>query len=1452
MNTSSSNKASNLSKLSPKELVKRDVFGRTILHVVILANRYDLLRNLFKNTDVGLIITCVDYENAWNCLHYIVFHKRLACFKVLLDSIKATSVYTELVRAKDRNGQTPAQLLMNDFKDLVWIPEYINEDNECHLLYRYKGRSKNIENVSTTASDSNSVAKLDKSSKRNQVDKFSFFRRSSSEIHVLGSNHQNQLGVGDHKDRTIPTKLLHTPFKPDIFSTSSLVKFLKPRYLKLCISKHHSVVLTQDGNIFSAGMGSMGRLGLGNTNNYSNYKLIDFFSKLSLSIIDVSISNNHSIVLTLDNEVYGWGLNSCGQLGYISASCKDYKNVFDQKPISILGDLKYNSNKLKGIATSNIHSVVFTNSELFFWGLNIGQMGVPSDSQSTEFTHDGVTHSGEILKNPRSVSLRDEIKLMDTCDVCTVLVTVKNEIHVYTQFQHIKLPKIPPKGSSVDQFSVFKPARLTKPIEITKIVLKSHKFCAILLSAGDVFILKLDVKDVKDFKNIKYTQVWSSYGHEMNVMDVDVSEDGSLILCTRNGAVFVKSSTLSYTKSTLTDVMQQLPNVKNKFKKLHHLNKILLVVCDPKFISFGFLRDDIDMLPFELQKSEFREDVSQLSPLIKTDSSRKRRQLLDANHSLHTYISRFLYPSVKLTEYDDNIPTELNSDETFRDCLFESHYRKHDPKFSKKMNKVGTFSPAPKCVINYRPHTFQNGSSGIEHYLNQLDNKSSDCFLVLDEFPLSPIGIHKIVFQSRSNVFKEIFQTTENEFFIKEDIKVHYSSMKNELRVQGKIDINGLLVFIHFVYTNNNLLDAPDIPGVETSTAKSTYVKLARIFGFDLSYNIELDPIRYSEGLRATIPAKKFNDVLVQLSDGQMWCNSSILKTRSAFFETILSDRWEADSVLNFPGISSTQFNFVLQFLYGKTSTELFDLLEYQFDETDEFVNAILEIIEISDELLLFQLKVLCEMVISDFIDMDNVTLLLLHAENLSCFKLFMNCCWYIYNNLDILLFDSALNDLPLDTLRKLEKQIIFFHNCQLSEFIDQAGVINRELEFIFKLESNLIVATFVSDLSSFNEVFMSDRKGCMLFEPLVDAKLMEPVKLSIPKSRKSSGKKSMQGEIVTFRKTFTDRKDEVSAITSEADNFEVVNRGSRRKSSAAATSGTPTREVSFSKENVSISEKKFVPISKFETENIKSDASTERKTSLSYLDTGLNSKHKNDQLPLKIELEAEPSHKLNTRVKVPKSKVGPMIKLSQKERRRLNSLLNEEISNSNSESESSISSGKTPWGESLNLSASNLVQANPKGILTNDYTHVMPVLGSSKSKSKSKINTVSYRDGVAVGKSSSEALVAPSITNDSSFNEPVSIQAERKTLAEIQQEEEFNKWWAQESLKVQRQDQSTKVQRQDQSSKGGRQDQESTKGQRQDPRKFKDKINPRKVKDKINRQKVKDKINNLQKVEDN
>lgn len=1528
--------SSTLSGLSKNELTNRDIFGRTILHILILANRYDLLRNLLKNPDVRLLVTLTDYENGWNCLHYVIFHKRLSCYKVLINYLQNlktgltgnlnNSLLLEMLRCKDRNKVTPLQLLDNDFKDLVWVPEYIDENNEYHLSYRFQGAKD------SDGGDNENNEEIEKilTNKRpfvRQKHNWSTPERGGSDIYMFGSNKNNNLGVGDATDRAIPSKISHECFKTKgIESQNIQTGLMKPRYRMVKISKNHSIVLTYDGSLYSCGIGSRGRLGHGfnDLNNTFRFKKINFYEfneddedngqdHAEQVIKDVAISSNHSIALNNENEIYSWGLNNFNQLGYTSSiasssnsvSNKTFLEPFEGQPKEIIsGDLKRNQSPINGLAVSKIHSVAYTRNELFFWGLCIGQMGIPIDSTTTPIEHkvNNTIYKGFIQRSPKRVALRDDIKYVLTSETCTCVISSTNDIHIFYQYQHFKLPKIPVKGSTDKHFDLFKPTKLTQAIKIEKVCLKSHQFIALLLDNGDVMSFSLshsenDDGSSKGYKNLKYASLWKSYDRDMKVIDIDVSNDGSIILCTRNGSAFIKTHS-SQRKNSMSEVSLSVPALKNKFKKIESLNKVIKVSCDDNFLSFGFIRDDIDLIPFELQSNDFLKDMEYLSCLSDIDFARKQKQLLNSGHKHSSYISDYLYSQRTKANvnnsYHSIFPSHQQEDEeeldemhtmedneysknlTY-DILYNRYISRYDFQKNKRIKLRNTYLHTSRAEDEILMNLLKSDILYLSYKLagNSESNKRYNCSIKFAKFPDISIKIHKEIFIKRSPFCAKIFNPTNaGEYFIEGGVEGRYSPDENELVFTNNINIKSVLIITHFIYSNRVLSIWDDFPGglncpSDIKEIRQDFDKLSKLFLVtDLLGKLTKDEV-YLKKVQALINDKQNGDVIIRLKDGDITCHSYILIARSAFFETVLSERWdnqedtEGLKVLTLGDVSVFQFELILRHLYGYNDLELFDCLNEKTSDNpdiDEFINCLLELIEISDELLLLQLKNLCQLGIKDFISLENVLILLMHAHYLGATKLFMNCCWFIYNNLDAILFDPSFREIPDDLLKELERQAQFFQYCKLIDFAENCEKVSENsLKNWMELQSNSLIFDFLNNIKEHNEVFISDKRGFEGFDPVIDIKYNQrkPTQESSKKkkdgrshsvaSRKNSTISNIQANLVDFRKIAATKNNEnEEALDDSEDGFEVVNK--RRQNSKSdnirpasvlnSTSPTPPPSQSPSRSSSIVDVPNIQP-----TRKTSLPGSAPTKPLMVTKETQCNprlSPHSNwatksnagtliDKQPVLgkgLELQTKEQQSLSLK-KNSKLKFGPSVRLSQKERKKMASQITPD-NNSNEE----VSKILNPWSKKDSIGATannsdgiglptlgslsrsskhedNTKRKNSqiKGIVRNGANNSsgtgelrksdLPKLGNADSQAKQGTNQIkssAYSSmALNVNKPVNKVYSTPSLT-EIMIHESLKIEeakikeTERKTLQEIQQEQQFAKWWEEEALRIQRQ----------------------------------------------------------------
>lgn len=1395
-----------LLKFSKQDLVKRDVFGRTILHILLLCNRHDLLRHLLKNNDVKDVLVLTDYENGWNCLHYAIFHKRILCFKVLMEYLRRetgsymvpNSLMYDLVRCKDRNKYTPFQLLDNDLKDLIWIPGYIDDNDRFHLTYRYV-----IQSEWTTNSPIIQQFRLRKSN----IDFNHIWwddARGGSDLYMLGSNKNYTLGLGDTSEVANPSKVPFEHFDFPNRGSTIRDRLHRPRFKQVGISKNYTLVLTTDMRLYSSGLGTRrGRSDHGSENHKNPYRfnpiVIDDLANgplASLSIMGVekfAISDNHSLILANNNCVYAFGLNTFGQLGTSSTirSLSSSNEDYEPTPVPVAGDLRRNFEPILGLAVSEVSSVAWSENSLFFWGLNTGQMGIPHDP--TKKTVKG-TFSGSIQCSPNRVSLRDTIKLVQATPLCTFVVTTDNNIHVFTQYQHFKLPRLPVNITSEKHFDIFRPTKLTKQPNIIKLCAKSHRLVCLVLDNGDVMSYSIDPTNSNMLKNIKYSTLWKSYDRDMKVVDLDVSLDGSVILCTRNGSTFIKSSQNIQRRGSVNDVRLPIPVKKNKFRKVFNINRVIKVSCDNNFTSFAYMRDDIDVLPFELPKNSMLNDLQYLSPVIDTTDTRKQAELLGADHTRNSwsnhYYAHFLGVSTFINDHGGPIGDSEDDGFPDSDILQSRYYKRYYPfhTYDSRSDSIdGDFD-------QFRPqenlHKLLLSNLDDDEWLPQSIAKSnhSDFTIKLskDTYQHS-IPIHRHLFCLRSPVFRSL---TDGDIVVEGNINGQYNEKECSLTFNSSLQLKSLLIFVHYLYTGkivsiwDSFPNRSDCPAVVLAIKKDFFLLIG---AFQMT---NLNESRAIAQLRLLTESTTISDdsdlITIVLSDGSAVCHPSLLSSRSAYFETVLSDSWNGTKTLSLEGITKRHFDVILRHIYGVNDLNLFD--EFESETThlhEDFINFVMEIIEIADELLLLELKAIGQLAIKDLIDLQNALTLLKFAESSNAKKLFMACSWYIYNNLEMYLLDNSFQDLTLDVLSKLEKHILFFHHCKVADFANVKKEINPALEYNWMQESSgQFVKDFVFSMAEEHDPkFM--KAGRTSFTPLVDEKYLPKVKTSDKRrlSRKSTSRKNsalleLHEEMAKLRRSSdtklqtNESKYSESAIEEDDQDFEPVSRRRQKSLSrikpASPSSVSPTDSPSVSAvqslnlSSTSLSQSAVRNASANLTSPKPSTSNSQSKETKSTGPPAPTTLGFQPVLGEKWEKTQDVSTKKNASVKF---KFGQ--RPSQKERR----MQHQVGTSSNSVKSEESRSVSGPWKSEATNSATQ-----PGKSLS---LETLPILGSSSWSLTTSSPTSNGR--------------TPSLTSIM-LQESLRIEAakandmEKRSLQDIQQEQMFEKWWQEEAERIQRQ----------------------------------------------------------------
>lgn len=87
------------------------------------------------------------------------------------------------------------------------------------------------------------------------------------------------------------------------------------KVVAIAAGEAHTLALTADGNVYSWGRGTFGRLGNGSELDHHLPTKIEFNFTDNLKIVGISAGAYHSLALADDGSVWSWGYNTYGQLG---------------------------------------------------------------------------------------------------------------------------------------------------------------------------------------------------------------------------------------------------------------------------------------------------------------------------------------------------------------------------------------------------------------------------------------------------------------------------------------------------------------------------------------------------------------------------------------------------------------------------------------------------------------------------------------------------------------------------------------------------------------------------------------------------------------------------------------------------------------------------------------------------------------------------------------------------------------------------------------------------------------------------------------------------------------------------------------------------------------------------------------------------------------------------------
>ncbi|KAG2131671.1 hypothetical protein DEU56DRAFT_454262 [Suillus clintonianus] len=806
-----------------------------------------------------------------------------------------------------------------------------------------------------------------------------------AELFTWGTNRNAALGLGDGNDRAYPDQVV-IPRKDDVARQHNRTlddRFAPIHIRQVSMSKLHTVILTSEprDNIRVCGFGGGGR-------QHTQYGLMPL-PDIQHTIESVALGQDHTLALTLTGEVLTWGLNRFYQLGYAIEVSSTKQDEHIQATPRKVGSLRREF--VKGVAACKTASGCWTGTEVWTWGTNGGQLGYDKALVPVQVLPRKVS---SIVKPVSAIVMTETLMacLLVTGEVMCVWSGGVSKISFPTQ----RFPS---------EISVYRPPQAIKGQIITKLTSCDDTIAA-LSSNGEVFTFTSqpigEGDSAKSSPTFKPQRIWALRRQFSAVQDVDIGADGTIIVCTQSGHVYVRSRSAKGGQGSSAKAF--------KFQRIPYIQRAV-AVCANSTGAFGALRVDFKPLPIHVTARSFSLDIAEIQPYLGLSSCagtlpampNATTPLLDADEDVE----------------DASILDDIGD---LSKLLHVLDQRKNEPDIALSYNAdmvVVTpgplYLPAHRLILAVRCPVL----GGILHSGRPLHDKSSGIKVNLvseDRVCIQIIGCHPLT------VLLLLRYLYSDQLLAIWDLRIGTPFVTQfQIYAVKPVAIKAELQALARILDLQLLSKALESPGKRVPTPSQAE-------NFRLLYESTqlTGPLRKNINEDSLAP-----DVALHLADQVIvWSHSAVLQARSQFFASFFGDSAWTSKRRDKSGIIDIDLEHlewqVIQYVvrwmcYGDEN--LFESLDF-VQGVDDVLSFMFSVLSAANELLLDRLMLLCSQVILKHLDVYNVCYLLTDATHINATHLVERLQSYITANLEMMLEGRMLEDLELSVVRQLSEYI--------------------------------------------------------------------------------------------------------------------------------------------------------------------------------------------------------------------------------------------------------------------------------------------------------------------------------------------------------------------------------------------------------------------------------------------